>query len=281
MYRRGLLRLAVILCLVSVPTLGQEPTPPPLPQPNAQGPTLVQQGLAALTGGVELRDVTLTGTSNVASPTGAQSGSITLTATAIGQEQLAFNAPDGTHTDVRDFSGGGRAGRFSAPDGTSGNIPPQSLPGIHPAWFFPAFVMTTASSSSNFAAADLGQEIRNGAAVRHLAVWLQPSGSAPLFQESLQRFTQQDLYLDPASLLPVAMTFRTRPFNPKNPDVPLRPIPTAPHKVEQEIRFSNYQRVQGVTVAFHIQIYINGALVDDIQISSATLNTGVTITALN
>lgn len=247
---------------------------------SSQAASLLQQSLAALTGGVQVTDVTLTGTSTVASATGGQSGSITLTATAIGQEQLTFEAPDGTHSDTRDFSNGRRAGTFSGPD-ASGNTPPQSLPGIHPAWFFPAFIMATGSSSANFAQSDLGQETRNGAAVRHVAIWQQPSGAAAPFQASLQRFTQQDLYLDPVSSLPVAMTFRIRAFNPKNPDAPFRPIPTAPVEAEEEVRYSDYRQVQGVPVAFHIQIFVQGALADDIQISSATINTGATIAAVN
>jgi hypothetical protein len=280
---------AILLCLCSlipVPLSAQQSTPsavaaPSLPQPNAQGPALIMQSLAAATGGVQVTDVTLSGTSTVASPTGGQSGSITLTATAIGQEQLTFEAPDGTHTDTRDFSAGRRAGKFSAPNGVGGNTPPQSLPGIHPAWFFPAFVMATGSSSANFAQSDLGQETRNGAAVRHVAIWNQPSGAAVPFQASLQRLTEHDLFLDPATSLPVAMTFRFRAFNPKNPDAPFRPIPTAPVEVEEEVRYSDYRQVQGVPVAFHIQIYMNRALVDDIQISSVAINTGATIAAVN
>jgi hypothetical protein len=247
----------------------------------AQATPLLVQSLAAQTGGVQITDVTLTGTSTAAGQSGPQSGNITLTATSSGGAQLVFAAPDGTHTDTRNFSAGSRAGQFSGPSGAGGNIPPQSLPGVHPAWFFPAFVLATGSSSSNVSASDMGQGTWNGAPVRHVAMWLQPASAALQLQASLQDLTEQDLYLDPTSLLPVAMTFHVRAFNPNNPNAPFRPVPTAPVEVLEEVRYSSYRQVQGVPIPFHIQILIRGALMDDIQINSATINTGVAIAAVN
>lgn len=285
--RASWLTILSYLCLLVPASLSaQQLTPsaaatPGLPQPNAQGPALIQQSLAALTSGVKITDVTLTGTSTVAGVPGPLSGSVTLTATAGGGAQLVFVAPDGTHTDTRNFSAGSRAGNFSGPGSIAGNIPPQSLPGIHPAWFLPAFILAMGSSSSNFSASDMGQVARNGVAVRHLAAWLQPPGVAPQFQASLQQLTEQDLYLDPTSLLPVSMTLHVRAFNSNNPNVPFRPIATAPVEVLEEVRYSEYRAVQGIPIAFHIQILMGAMLVDDIQISSATINTGATIAAVN
>jgi hypothetical protein len=276
--------LWLLLLVFTIPIRAQQssPTAPTAPpSANAQGATLLQQGLAAGTGGTQITDMTLTGASTVAGKAGPQSGSVTLLATAAGQEQLTFTGPDGTHIDTRDFSPGHHAGNFSMPGGISGKTPPQNLTGIHPAWFFPAFILAKSSSSTNIAASDLGQETRNSTPVRHLAVWLQIPSMGANLQAVVQDVTQEDLYLDPSSLLPVAMTFRSRGFDPKNPTTPLRAIPTNPVEVEQEVRYSNYQSVQGVPVPFHIQIYVLGGLVDDIQLSSVSFNTGVSIAVAN
>jgi hypothetical protein len=150
--------------------------------------------------------------------------------------------------------------------------PPQSLPAIHPAWFFPAFIVATGSASAEFSASGMGQAIRSGVAVQHLAVW---------HQQGIPSASQHDFFLDPATSLPVSMTFRVRAFNPNLPDAPVRAIPTAPPLVEQEVRYSDYRTVQGVPVPFHIQLYIQGMIACDIHVSSATINTGATIAAVN
>ena len=76
-------------------------------------------------------------------------------------------------------------------------------------------------------------------------------------------------------------SYRIRAFNPNMPDAPVRAIPTAPPLVEEDVRYSDYQSVQGVPVPFHIQLYIQGMLACDVQVSSATINTGVMIAAVN
>jgi hypothetical protein len=277
-FRLGFLLFVVASFSASLPA--QQLTPsaagtPSLPQPNAQGPALIQRGLAALTGGVQVRDVALTGTA-----TGVQSGDIVLVATASGKAQITLTSSAGVNTQTDDYSAAGpHAGNYSGPDGVTHKIPSQSLLGIHPAWFFPAFILAAGSSSTDNAASDLGHEARNGAEIHRLAVWRRPTGLAPLFQASLQRSSQQNLFLDPTSLLPVAMTFHIRPFNPNKPS--FRTVPSAPVEEEEEIRYSDYRQVQGVPIAFHMQIYMHGSLIGDIQISSATINTGANIAAVN
>jgi hypothetical protein len=257
---------------------GTLPATPSLPQPNAQGPALIQQSIAALTGGVQVRDVTLTGKSTIPGNSGPQTGSIVLVATANGRTQVTTDSGSG----IWDYTSGTRVGNYSSPDGVIHRIPAQNLPAIHPAWFFPAFIMAAGSPSPDFATSDMGQEARNGAAVRHVAVWRQPGG-APLSLQALalQHASQHDLYLDPSSSLPSVLVFRVRAFNPNNPDAPLRGIPTDPVEVEEEIHYSDYRQVHGVPIAFHIQLYAQGTLISDIQISSATINTGVAIAAVN
>ncbi len=43
-------------------------------------------------------------------------------------------------------------------------------------------------------------------------------------------------------------------------------------KIAIEIRYSDYRAVNGATIPFHIQRYVNGSLQLDIQISSAQIS---------
>lgn len=45
--------------------------------------------------------------------------------------------------------------------------------------------------------------------------------------------------------------------------------------IPNEIRFAQYKTVNGVQIPFHIQHMLNGLVVLDITVTSATLNTGL------
>jgi hypothetical protein len=239
---------------------------------SSQEATLLQQALTALTGGVQIKDVTLTGTASVPNHPGAPTGNIVLVATANGRSQVTLTSSAGVDTEADDYSAGPHASQSSGPGGVVFTTPPQSLPAIHPAWFFPAFIMATVSSSAQFGVSGMGQNGRNGAAVPQLTLWR---------QQSIPIASQHDFFFDPTTSLPASMTFRVRAFNPNNPVALVRAIPTAPPLVEEEVRYADYRQVQGVPVPFHIQLYIQGMLACDIQLSSATINTGVAIAAVN
>jgi hypothetical protein len=269
-------RPALLLCLcwlIPVSVSAQQPASAGSSSgsQSSQGATLLQQARTALIGGVQISDVTLIGTTTVPIHPGAQSGSIVLVATANGRAQITLTSSAGVDTETDDYSGGPHIENYSGPDGVAHTTPSQGLPPIHPAWFFPTFILATGSSASNLVASDMGQGVWSGVAVRHLALWnpLSPHDS------------QHDFYLDPSSLLPIVMVFKIHAFDPNNPGAPLRATRMAPAEVEEEVHYSNYQSVQGVAVPFHIQFYIRGTLVNDILISSARINTGVNLAAVN
>jgi hypothetical protein len=72
-----------------------------------------------------------------------------------------------------------------------------------------------------------------------------------------------DFYLDPVSLLPLAIAFKVHPDKDMNTEIPT------------EVRFADYRVVNGARVPFHIQRLLNGSLVLDIVVTSATLNSGL------
>ena len=106
--------------------------------------------------------------------------------------------------------------------------------------------------------------------MEHIAIWQRPINSLPASSAAyVQQQTQYDIYLDSSTSLPVAMTF-TRQFDSGVSSRFLAPVQASPSAgVLEEVRYSNYQQVQGVPIAFHLQVFFQGVLHSDIQISSA------------
>jgi hypothetical protein len=75
-----------------------------------------------------------------------------------------------------------------------------------------------------------------------------------------------DLYLDSSTFLPVSITFSIHPDNNALLDVPV------------EVHFSDYRKVSGVQVAFHVQKFISNQLTLDVSFQTVSLNTGLSTT---
>lgn len=290
MHTFRLLRLASMFCFLSLRAAAQQigtpiPNPPPLPQPNAQAAPLIQQSLAALTGGSPVTDVTMSGTYTITDASGTRNGTITMTATASGQGQLTITLPSGTYSEVRSISGGSAIMSETGSDGVQHTITTQTALSPNPAWFCPTLVLASASSP-NYLSSYLGQETMNGSAVQHLALWWLPGTGSSAAASNVARFwqqaTQHEIYLDASSLLPVAMNYSLQPYNPNNPNQPIIPYRGSSAVRVTQVQFSNYQLVQGRPVAFHIHssmpVSLFDTLTSDIQLSSVTFNTGTTIT---
>jgi hypothetical protein len=204
--------------------------------------------------------------------TDGATGSISLSAAANGQSQIQLQLPSGSETETRTISRFWRAGTWTDSSGAAHPASPQDLMGPHPAWFFPSFILMSGLGSPDYVSSDLGLETRNGISVEHIAVWQRPINTLPASSVAyVEQQSQYDIYLDPSTWLPVAMTF-SRQFEPASPKQFLAPAQTSTAGVLEEVRYSNYQQVQGVPIAFHLQAFFQGTLFSDIQISSANLS---------
>ena len=79
----------------------------------------------------------------------------------------------------------------------------------------------------------------------------------------IQGLSAVDLYLDPKSMLPLALAFNTHPDNDFLVNIPV------------EIRFGDYRNASGVLVPFHIQKFLQGTLTLDLTVANAAVNSGV------
>jgi hypothetical protein len=241
----------------------QQPAPT-----NAQAVLLLQKALAQLSGPRPIEDVTLTGTVRRIAGSDDETGPAVLKAIAVGASRLELNLPSGQRREVRNASGGSPAGApagaWSGPDGVSHKIAFHNLVS-EPAWFFPAHAIARALSASGYAVNYVGHETKDSVAVEHIAIFQKSAGSSNA-EILLQHLSQVDIWLDSSTLLPAAITFNIHPDNNALLDIPV------------EVRFSDYRRVSGAQIPFHLQKFVNNGLVLNLQFESAVVNSGLPAT---
>jgi hypothetical protein len=280
-------RSAVLLffcSLLPASLTAQQPVAAPVAS-DPQAVLLLQQSLAAQTGGATISDVTLTGSAHSTIGSDDETGTAILTAKAPSYSKMILSLSSGLRTEIRNPSGTPLSGATPVNDGTATG--PQSvgawsgpdgvLHGIavhnlmtDATWFFPALTLSRLASSPAYVLSYVGQEPHEGQMVMHVSIGtgLSPDSNSPLFITSLlQHLSHMDIYFDPATLLPVALAFSDHLDNNFAVDIAI------------EIRFSGYQAVNGVQVPYHVQKYDNNGLVLDLQLDNATLNSGLAATA--
>jgi hypothetical protein len=253
-------------------------------QPSAQtiqAGSVLQASLKSLTGGASISDVTISATAHRIVGADDQTGTATLTAMAAGESKLRLSLLSGVFVETRTPVGNPPAGSpagavvpaggWSGPDGVTHGMVAHNLM-TDATWFLPAFTINKLAGSTGFVASYIGQETREGQQVLHLSASQQywpSSGGQALIQVPplIQQMSQMDLYLDPTTLLPVALAFYVHPDNNFNADIP------------SEVRYSDYRSVNGVQVPFHVQRYLNNSLILDLNFETVAFNSGLNVTS--
>lgn len=229
--------------------------------PEAQA--LASKAIAALTGGQHISDVRLTG--NVTRDIGtSDTGTVTLEALGRGESRADMTMSEGTRTEIRDASTGEPEGEWINPDGSTGAMAPHNA-WTDPVWFFPAF--GSLAGGSNVVLTYIGQESRNGTMVEHIRSYTVGAGQAAI--PNLRQLSTMDFYLDPVTFLPIAETFNTHPDNNELVNLPV------------EIDFSDYRVIRGAEVPTRIQRLLQGHVVEDITVTSASFNNGLSLAAFS
>lgn len=259
---------------------------------DPQAVALLEKSIDALTGGGSINDVTMTGTltltasgalarHSLQASAGTQSGTAKLVATDTGQSEVISTTSAGTQTTIQDISGTAPILAVTNTKGVTLVVQTASAVAPHPSWFYPPFLLAS-GLSSQYVVSYIGQETFDGIAVEHIAMW-RTKNTSPV-SEAVKRASRENIYLDSKSLLPVAITFMTHPFNPKNPNKPILAYGGRSPDHMTVIQYLDYQQVEGKTVALEVRSTTKvipqdqaSDLVSDIQISSVNFNTGATI----
>jgi hypothetical protein len=228
---------------------------------SPQALQILRQSLAALSPHIAVQDVTLSGSVHHIAGSDDETGTAELKATALGDARIDLSFASGTHSEIYNLSSASPAGQWSDRDHPRQEIPLHNLLS-EPAWFSPVTSISRRINAAAFTASYLGAETLDSLNVHHIAVTQLP----PKFTtdpQLHQHLTQVDLYIDPSTFLPVALSFNLHPDENALSDIPV------------EIRYSDYRLVKGQQIPFHIQKFFNNTLQLDIQLDSATVNTGV------
>ena len=237
----------------------------------------LQQSLTAQTGGSAIADITLSGTVTYIHGTQTESGPMKLTALSAGTTKVEFDLPSGTRTETWSNAGHGAVISGSGPNGSVTKPAGSSVAMPSPSWFVPG-VLTSLLSGPAYSLADTGNETRNGATVRHIAVTPASASGSPAMPASIPRYAQTDVYLDPATSLPASVSVFVWPSNPPGVTTPLsiRARPT-----QEEVRFSDYRVVRGQKIPFHIQLFLGTSprqqQIMDLTVSTVAIDSGATI----
>lgn len=258
---RAVLLVSLLVLVSSVSMAQQTAVSTPAPR-DAQAVSVLQRSLAALAGTTSLTDVTLNANANYVAGSDEETGSATLKATAIGRGRVDLSLSGGQRSEVMDASQAAPTGSWCGPDGTWHTTVTHNLYS-DPTWFFPAFLISRALSTSSYAISPMDAETQNGVAVEHVKIYQEQLGATARLATLIQGLSQIDLYFNSSTLLPVSIAFNTHADNNALVNIPI------------QIKFSNYQTVQGISVPYHIQKYIQNGLLLDLTVSSVQVNSGL------
>lgn len=231
---------------------------------DPQSVILLQRSLAALVGTGTVKDVTLSGNARRIAGSDDETGTTILKATAIGQGRIDLTSPGGQRSEMADISQSPPIGSWCGSDGAWHSIATHNL-STDPTWFFPAFLINRVLSGANYAISPSDSETQAGIAVEHVTIYRQP-GFTGKTAALLQNLSQIDIYFDASTLRPAAISFDAHPDDDALTNIPV------------QIRFSNYQSLQGLSVSYHIQKYIQSGLVLDIAVTTVQVNSGIPAT---
>jgi len=258
-------RLSPFVSVLIIATLPGFAATKPSAASSSQALMYAAQAIAALTGGNAINDLTLTGTATWTAGSDTENGTVTLTALGPGESRMDLALTSGTRTEIRDAQTGIPLGKWAAGKGSGLFAVPNCQ--TDAVWFFPALGSLTAGS--NVILSYIGQETRNDESVQHLQAYIVQPSLATVFGITTQSLSTVDFYLDAATLLPSAIAFNAHPDTDARRNLPV------------EIDFSRYQSFGGINVPMHIQKYLQGTLLIDLNITSATFNTGIPLSTFN
>jgi|HubBroStandDraft_5_1064220.scaffolds.fasta_scaffold00077_23 hypothetical protein len=222
---------------------------------DSQALALAAESTASMTGGVSIRDVTLTGT---VTRNSVETGTVTLRASGTDKSRVDLVFDGGPRTEIRDTWMGVPRGEWTGPNQTSGKLSFHNCQ-TDAVWFFPA--LSSLAMEKTVALLYKGHELRNGTSVEHIQSYVHDIGQS--YRPTKEQLSTMDFYLDATTLRPLAVRFNVHPDN--DPTVNL----------VNEIFFSDYHTINGVTTPMHIQRYQQGNLMLDIVLSDASLNTNL------
>ena len=257
-FMKSYLVIPILFCAMAVSSTAMAQQPAPSALSN------LQASLTAMVGKATIQDVTLDGTAQVIAGSSDETVPAVFKALSDGSSQTELSLPSGVRNEVRISGAAGQTGTWTTGEGKRHALVQHNLM-TDSAWFFPALVVSRMISNTALTVVYVGQE--DG--LLHFQAYQQQPDAPAHITPTIQHLTQMDLYLNSANLQPAKLEFNIHADTDARVDIPVT------------IQYSNYEKVNGVEVPFHVQRYVNNCLVMDIQMTTATFNSGLTDSALS
>jgi hypothetical protein len=211
---------------------------------------------AALNGTAPVSRAILTGAAAYTAGSDEETGDVTLEASGYFDSKLLMHLSGGTRQEIQRQWGGAWAGTDAAQHQAAFH---NSLTSA--VWFFPNLVIEGWLAGGDFSVSNIGAEERNGIAVAHVrCVRVLPGQIDATTAALVQQASAMDLFLDAATLLPVALEFDAHPDDNALQNIPVR------------IEFGDYRAAGSGKAPFRVQKYLQNTLLLDISIGSIDVN---------
>jgi hypothetical protein len=210
-----------------------------------QSPTprgLLASSISAMAGTMT-KSISLTGTAEYVAGSTDDQGSFSAHCAVDGSSRLELQTPSFSRTETRSITNGARGGTWTDEQGRSHALAGHNA--MTPAtWFCPSVFIANVLADSTLDVEYVGQESRDGESVDHLYVSARPLDETRV-QQWMANLTRTDIFLDSATLRPVAIAFNLHPDN------------NAAVNIPAEIRFGGYTDSSGVWLPSTIEKDVN------------------------
>ena len=250
----SLMSLVALLAVFLVPNLKA--------QVDTQSSTVLEAALKVLET-APIQDVTLTASVHKIAGLTNETDTGTFEALASGSTQSTLQTPTGPLVETRVWSAHAvRTGSWVDQSGKSHALSYHNMM-TEPSWFFPTLSLARAlASDSGLTVTYLGIATYHGSTVQHLRVT-----TADLSTPEITSLSQTEFYLDALTMQPVGFSYNDHPDN------------TALVNIPVDVVFSEYKLLGSVNLPTEIKQYRNNALALEVQVQTAVVNTGLTITS--
>ena len=225
---------------------------------DPQALSVISSSLKALTGSVTVTDVILQTTATYVAGSDEETGTATLTASGNQESLVQLYLSGGTRQEIRN----GPAGAWIGPDGAVHSMATNNC-WTDASWFFPVLTLEAVAANPQESVSYLGPDTSKGATLLHVRVANALSGQDATLTALIASLSTMDIYFDPQSFLPLVLDFTVQPDAGINTNIPI------------EIRFGNFQNINGALVPLQIQKYLQGTLLLNLVVSSAAIDSGV------
>lgn len=250
------MRLARLLpCLALFLPLSSEV---PAQTPTVEAATTIARASQAFSAGKPVTSVEMTGTAKWTVGSTEDSGPAKLTANISGENRAEFDLSQGTRVESQSSIGDGRTCTWSGKDGIAHDVSTADC-WTATVWFLPQLAL-----QGNGQQAKLNVQSTDATHVRHQVAFpsevasSQPAAAA--LYSRIQKWSQTDLTLDPATALPSTLKYMIHPDD------------NSFLNINVEIHYSQYRNISGVELPTHIERYINGSLQLSLDIDSAVIS---------